>query len=437
MVDLEGRSVILVHPAWHSCGSFSVFCGQTAAYRALGARVLSLAVGHGFSQGSRHKRFWNHYYRMTPALHAHERYHTGPSRRFFLNSRMRHAATEAARSNYAHQIAASAELSPIPKTLLGKTDVALIHCNHYFNMPLAVRLGEHHQVPIVLDTHDVQAFQFALRGAKPRFSKAVSSTEAMLQTELQYLRQANALLHLNNEEYEFFRMHLPDRSHHLLYPTLVYDETPLGEAFFLIVASANYPNYQSVEWFLDRVFPFCGPINVRIVGNVDEEVRNRSPALYARHKNLFEGRVERTEWYYDQAIAVLIPCVSGHGLSIKTVEALASGQRIVATPRAFRGMALDPAGLDNVQLCSSAAEFAAAVRVLHAASLETICPPKPNGTGHRTRPPKANGAAPNEKHLEISRRLERKKAATAQWYVKYFSLESYALNLSNIVSTLR
>src|SRR5262249_4131885 len=43
-MDLVGKSVVLIHPAWHSCGSHSVFCSQVDAYRALGAHVLSLAV---------------------------------------------------------------------------------------------------------------------------------------------------------------------------------------------------------------------------------------------------------------------------------------------------------------------------------------------------------------------------------------------------------
>ncbi len=40
---LKGRRVALVHPAWHSCGTYRVVLGQIAAYRALGAEVFPIA----------------------------------------------------------------------------------------------------------------------------------------------------------------------------------------------------------------------------------------------------------------------------------------------------------------------------------------------------------------------------------------------------------
>src|SRR5262249_4989511 len=156
----------------------------------------------------------------------------------------------------------------------------------------------------------------------PAFSRTASSLEEMLQSEFAYLRQADYLVHLNSEEDEFFRSQLPERSHHLLYPTIVLDERPLGNHFFLIVASANYPNFQSVEWFLDRVLPLCAPIHLQIVGNIDVEIRQRAPGLYKKYRRFFKGAVESIGCFYEDAIAVLIPCISGHGISIKTLEAM-------------------------------------------------------------------------------------------------------------------
>src|SRR5262245_35268156 len=87
-VDLAGKSIVLIHPAWHSCGSHTVFCSQVDAYRTLGARVLSLAVGTGLSQNSCKRAFWSDYFTMTRDLKAHERLCTGPSRTFFRNPQL-------------------------------------------------------------------------------------------------------------------------------------------------------------------------------------------------------------------------------------------------------------------------------------------------------------------------------------------------------------
>ena len=43
-LPLEGRRIALVHPAWHSCGTYRVVLGQVAGYRALGAEVSPIAV---------------------------------------------------------------------------------------------------------------------------------------------------------------------------------------------------------------------------------------------------------------------------------------------------------------------------------------------------------------------------------------------------------
>ncbi len=50
----EGLDVALLHPAWHSCGTYRVVLGQIAAYRALGARVFPVAVSldPGFAPGT-------------------------------------------------------------------------------------------------------------------------------------------------------------------------------------------------------------------------------------------------------------------------------------------------------------------------------------------------------------------------------------------------
>ena len=55
---------------------------------------------------------------------------------------------------------------------------------------------------------------------------------------------------------------------------------------------------------------------------------------------------------------MLLPTISGTGLSIKTVEALSSGLPIIATPQALRGMDAEAFSLSNVTV----AEFGGGLR---------------------------------------------------------------------------
>src|SRR5262249_4457898 len=150
----------------------------------------------------------------------------------------------------------------------------------------------------------------------------------------------------------------------LNYPSVFTPTTCRSTHYFLIVASANYPNFLSVAWFLRRVLPLCHPIQVHIVGNVDFEFQSRLPGLYERYKSLFRGRVPDLTSYYDEPAAVPLPTVAGHGLSIKTVEALGVGAPLVATPLAFRGLTLDPREISNLHLAATPQEFAQHVNAL-------------------------------------------------------------------------
>jgi hypothetical protein len=321
---LHGKTVVIIHPAWHSCGSHAVFCTQAAAYRALGARVLTLAVGTTLAQGSRNRRFWSHYYSATGDLAADERHHTGPSRyTLLLNGGRLRRAVQLIGCDYAAQMAGISELSPLPDAL-ARSGMDLIHCNHYFNMPLALRLKARTGAPILLETHDVQSRQYHLRGATQMFSGRKSALAEMEASELALVARADALTHINTDELAYFAERLPQHKHVLLYPSLR-GRRAEHKHHFLVVASANYPNYLSVCWLLERVLPLAEPVHLAIVGNIDSELKARAPRLYAHHKHAFKGRVDDTQGCYDAAAGVLLPVVAGHGLAIKTVEALQSG----------------------------------------------------------------------------------------------------------------
>jgi polysaccharide biosynthesis protein PslH len=176
----------------------------------------------------------------------------------------------------------------------------------------------------------------------------------------------------------FFSDRIPGKPHTLLYPCIsaLYPCMPVvadmtgAQQFFLIVASANYPNFLSIKWLLTDVMPLVTSINVKIVGNVDLEFKRKTPELYCKYKHFFVGSVENLATYYHDTLGVLIPTIEGHGLSIKTVEAMATNRTIIATPRAFRGIDIDLSRISNVHVVETAADFAAAIM----AQLNSVAP---------------------------------------------------------------
>ena len=237
----------------------------------------------------------------------------------------------------------------------------LVHCNHFFLMPVARRLARG-SAPIMLDTHDLQARQFALINETMPWLKPRATYESMLAQELDAMRGADLLLHLNAQEAEDFRVLLPEKAHALLYPATPEAPTGPGGPDVILVASNNAANVESVIWFLLEVAPKAPGVRVKIVGNVDVAVRSKAPEQYAAYKDWFLGRVEDPGVVYANARLALLPTISGTGLSIKSVEALSSGLPLIATTQAMRGMDEEALRLPGVVIADSASEFADALR---------------------------------------------------------------------------
>ncbi len=329
----------------------------------MGATVLSLAVADfpGWVAGSKAHRV---YLAATPDLIANERYYAGMPLRRLARPRLLKALNQWLHGDAAAMLCATTSYADLPDELFSLSNIDLIHCNHFFCMPAALGLKGDRKCPILLDTHDVQARQFALRNEHRRLLRPRVGFATMLALELEQMRKADLLIHLNDEETAEWQELLPDRPHVLIYPAIKPMPTGPGGREIVIIASANHPNFLSVAWFLREVRPLSPEIPLRIIGNIDAMVRARDPALFARHAELFSGRVDDLESVYANAAAVLLPTVSGHGISIKTIEALSSGLPLIETAEAFRGIAVDPRTLANVTLVDEAEGFAKALRLL-------------------------------------------------------------------------
>lgn len=185
--------------------------------------------------------------------------------------------------------------------------------------------------------------------------------DGLLAVELDWLRRADICIHLNSEEHAAFSRLLPLSSHELIYPSIAPVRAGDNGAQAIFVASNNAANYISARWFLKYIAPRAREMSISIFGNIDGGVKSRDRRLYENNRHLFRGEIADIQSAYADAAVVLLPTREGHGLSIKTVEALSSGLPIIATSKAFRGMEIDPSRLGNVFIADDASEFAAAM----------------------------------------------------------------------------
>jgi glycosyltransferase involved in cell wall biosynthesis len=359
---LAGKTVAVVHAAWHSCGSYQVNVSQMAAYKALGARVISIAMQDTPGPPAPHGGRWRGYIEATRDLPADRRFFSSPPRSALASpGLLRDGWWRLIHGDQASWLIELAKRAPRPEGIETET-LDLVHANHYFTLPFVEKLIAPRRVPVILETQDIQADQYVLRNKGGFFIPPRATRDDMLKVELEWMRRADLSVHLNEEEHLAFQRLLPEGRHALVYPAVAPVPRGPGGREIVIVASDNYGNFISLRWFLNEVLPLADGVPVAIYGNIDAGVRNRDRALYETHRDLFKGRVADIGAVYANAACVLLPTVEGHGLSIKAVEALSCGAPLIATPQAFRGMGVDARTLGNVTLAEAAPAFASAWR---------------------------------------------------------------------------
>lgn len=110
-------------------------------------------------------------------------------------------------------------------------------------------------------------------------------------------------------------------------------------------------NEEGLRWFFQSVYP-CLPdtVSIRVAGNGAQWLEER----YCNVR--YVGFVESASEFLRQARVVAIPTLSGGGIQIKTLDAIASGSRIVATKLAVRGIDDFP---KTVTIANDAKDFSA------------------------------------------------------------------------------
>jgi hypothetical protein len=108
-------------------------------------------------------------------------------------------------------------------------------------------------------------------------------------------------------------------------------------------------NEEALQWFLQEVYPHLpANLSIHVAGKGAEWLTEKYSNIHYR------GFVPDAQEFMAQAKVVAIPTLSGGGIQIKTLDAIASGSAIVATPVALRGISDPPA---TVQVAEQAEDF--------------------------------------------------------------------------------
>jgi len=252
--------------------------------------------------------------------------------------------------------AAAGCLSDDAYKVIESLNISLVHVNHVFTLEFARNLLKHairsgSTVPMILETHDIQAYALKERGAINDWTHRKDSVDQLVRSEIARLEKTEVLIHVSTDDFEFFKRHLPKKQHVLSMPTINESfvsnlrsapKASLETIDLLFVGHDTAFNAEAIEWFFEQVWPLLSEegYRLKIVGSIAKSIHRSLPALHRKFESCFVGEVPDLIPFYSAARCVIAPMVSGTGISCKTIEAFAIGKPFVGTSKAYRGMPL-------------------------------------------------------------------------------------------------
>ena len=384
MSDRQSRSrhCVILCPPWPRSGSSSIFAAQTLSYLGMGFDVSVVAVPHDSTHTADKTGFWR--------LVAMD-FKFDPRQSLFLNRSNQRAEPFSSRSYWSwlkagcdsalaieSRIAVRSRLDPAFVQRVRTSGIDVLHVNHCVNMRLAQRIRalsaecRNKALPILLDTHDVQADRYEGCEIINPFLGRPDEPTSLARDELALSKGATALIHLTERDKSRFQELLPSKPHFLLRPTSRNEVSTINVSRhdapidFLYLGNGHRANVRSVEWFLLQVAPRLdlSRIQVRIAGAVADGFRDAAPCMLTAYPSLWMTERRTVMDLYDASRFVIVPMTRGSGVSIKVVEALAMGKFVIASPAAIAGLEAIEGLTEAVTVASSGEDFARAMTTL-------------------------------------------------------------------------
>lgn len=209
--------------------------------------------------------------------------------------------------------------------------------------------------PVIFIAHNAEAEMYdrlATAASNPG-GRWVNARESRLihQVERGLAARARQVWTLTGADADYFRGLAPDADVRQLAVASAVEApepAPPSVDVALLGSWSWHANALGLEWFSDRVAGrLPGDLSVEVAGAGGEWLRGRHANVTVR------GVVPDAQRFLASARVVAVPSVTGGGVQVKTLDAIASGAPVVATPVAARGLgelpssvavAEDPAG---------------------------------------------------------------------------------------------
>ena len=221
---------------------------------------------------------------------------------------------------------------------------------HYFNIKRVLKMRNRfgHNTVMICDTHDIQSINYEQQGYRQYLRRRIANLKSEINIECKILDQCDHLIFLSESEKAFYDEHTDKHVPSTLFTPPVEvikipargakkSKTSSPSKSVLLVMSNNLGNQLGLDWFIKEIVPLIPLLKIRVVGGIQTYAKKK-PAWMNNDQLDFAGVVEDLRQEYIDADVVAVPVVRGAGVAIKTLEALAYGKPIVASPLGLRGI---------------------------------------------------------------------------------------------------
>ncbi len=204
-----------------------------------------------------------------------------------------------------------------------------------------------HKSQIIFIAHNVehQLYETQLKNAQKHLSKYIYKREARLIKKMEdhlaaFSKQVWTLT--SHDSNYFHAQNKISKVFHLPSSWTIPPKNSTSKNYDIgIIGSWTWKaNKSGLEWFFQAVYPHLPPnISIHVAGSGAKWLIERYPNVK------YCGFVTDAQAFMALAKVIAIPSVSGGGIQIKTLDAIASGSPIVATNTAMRGISSYPSAI--------------------------------------------------------------------------------------------
>ena len=268
------------------------------------------------------------------------------------------------------------------KVLLSENQYDVVQLEGLYLCPYIETIRKHSQAKVALRAHNVEheIWQRMVENEKSlpkRLYKGIIARR-MRRFELSYINAYDFLVPITDRDSAFFSQNGNEKPIFVA-PTGIDSENPLLDidnskadfpGFSFIGALDWHPNCEGLTWLVKNVWNEYRSRHPEAKIRVAGRNADASFADFLKSNGVdYFGEVESAVDFYASGSVFVVPLMSGSGMRIKNVEAMAAGKVVITTSVGTEGIATENG--KNIFIADSAADFLACMEKL--ASDKNLC----------------------------------------------------------------